>query len=1145
MCDVLLATGEIFHEAADLDLPGHPPFLFQRAYSSTSTEIRSLGRSWRHNFEVSLNMENEDLRIYDGIEGEVFYPLSHCDGVKGPRLRRDSDTIELEFNKGIKKTFVKERSNSPTWLLSQITDENENWMKFEYFARQLLRIWDSQKREIIFEYDNRLITGVQVSHRELRQQATYVYDGAKRLVEIIDPLGASQRFEYDDHLIIRFVNKVGFSRYFSYDDRGRCVSSWYDGNIGVRYYQFDSEKRVTLLSDTNGYRALYQFTEKGVPQTIKDPLGRVTESILDREGRQVGTILPDGIVRNTAVYFADTRVLESTDIRGALTKYHFDERDNVVTIENAIGHSLHFERDSRGNTIGISAPEKADWRFEYDERGSLSRVTDPKGNWIARSDSGAFIELTDAQGRISIYQFDSLGNLLRDTDAQNRTTTYEYEGQDRPICMILPDGRRIRWNYDAAGRIVAVTDALGRTTRYEYGPFAAVRETVLPDGRRTALNLDSERNLLEIINSKKEITRLQYDNAYRIVRIAFFDGRTVGYEYDLRNRPTVRIDGRGNRTRLEYDEGTNIVRRDLPDGTTQVNEYDGVGRLIAMATEPPPNSEAQSHSSAFTYDGNNHVTSEEHDGYKVEYEYDECGNLIAVRDSLKRELHYSIGLRRWVTRVIDGDRAYELTYSPSGELTEMLLPNGMLQRFQFDLCSRLVRREVLSANRQLLAWRNFTYDAADQLIEMEDWRTGRFQYAYDLAGRLISVSRPDGVTLEAYSYDLEDNLLSSPDFAAYVIAPGNRLQRSGPIEYSYDDDGCLIGIQDGSVRTKLSYDSDNQLIRVYRNDTLIATYDYDLMGRRTRKITEDDEVEFYYHVNRLRTIISKKHGRCDIMYAPDTFVPISQSRDDRVYYYSFDQIGTPTEVWDEEGNLVAALSSRAYGSGRTLTTMADGGMSIPFHFMGQYADEETGLHYNRFRYYSPATARFITHDPMGLTKALNLYKYPTNPMNWVDPFGLMVLQINCSLEHRAFTPCEQYAAQEKLKTINAASKNRRKRTCTECRENKQKSYFEDVCGGNPPKGHQVDHVLELQLGGADSCCGNLAAISGSVNGSFGSQIKNLISKINVNDCVPKFEFAPPGCKDAKKCTGKDRDQAVVRGTKDDGKDCDKEPPLDC
>uniref|UniRef100_UPI002AB5E3B2 RHS repeat-associated core domain-containing protein n=1 Tax=Burkholderia cepacia TaxID=292 RepID=UPI002AB5E3B2 len=67
-------------------------------------------------------------------------------------------------------------------------------------------------------------------------------------------------------------------------------------------------------------------------------------------------------------------------------------------------------------------------------------------------------------------------------------------------------------------------------------------------------------------------------------------------------------------------------------------------------------------------------------------------------------------------------------------------------------------------------------------------------------------------------------------------------------------------------------------------------------------------------------------------------------------------------------------------------------------FQGQYLDRETGLHYNRFRFYDPDIGRFITQDPIGLNGSVNLYQYAPNPLAWIDPLGLMVLYRSMSLD---------------------------------------------------------------------------------------------------------------------------------------------------
>ena len=60
----------------------------------------------------------------------------------------------------------------------------------------------------------------------------------------------------------------------------------------------------------------------------------------------------------------------------------------------------------------------------------------------------------------------------------------------------------------------------------------------------------------------------------------------------------------------------------------------------------------------------------------------------------------------------------------------------------------------------------------------------------------------------------------------------------------------------------------------------------------------------------------------------------------------------------------------------------------PFRHQNQYFDEETGLHYNFFRYYDPEAVRFVNQDPIGLLGGENFYQFAPNVQGWVDPLGL-------------------------------------------------------------------------------------------------------------------------------------------------------------
>ena len=106
----------------------------------------------------------------------------------------------------------------------------------------------------------------------------------------------------------------------------------------------------------------------------------------------------------------------------------------------------------------------------------------------------------------------------------------------------------------------------------------------------------------------------------------------------------------------------------------------------------------------------------------------------------------------------------------------------------------------------------------------------------------------------------------------------------------------------------------------------------------------------------------------------------------QVYYYHCDHLGTPREVTGEDGALHWRASYRTWGN--TLKVQTTGQVRQNLRFQGQYFDEETGLHYNRFRCYDPGIGRFVSQDPIGLLGGENLYEYAPNPTKWIDPLGL-------------------------------------------------------------------------------------------------------------------------------------------------------------
>jgi RHS repeat-associated protein len=106
---------------------------------------------------------------------------------------------------------------------------------------------------------------------------------------------------------------------------------------------------------------------------------------------------------------------------------------------------------------------------------------------------------------------------------------------------------------------------------------------------------------------------------------------------------------------------------------------------------------------------------------------------------------------------------------------------------------------------------------------------------------------------------------------------------------------------------------------------------------------------------------------------------------ERIFYYGNDPNGCPTRLIDDNCKVVWAAQYDAWGQVKKLPVNEVG---QPLRLQGQYWDEETGLAYNRFRYYCPEIGSFISQDPLGLAAGVNLYQFAANTQGWADPLGL-------------------------------------------------------------------------------------------------------------------------------------------------------------
>jgi len=219
------------------------------------------------------------------------------------------------------------------------------------------------------------------------------------------------------------------------------------------------------------------------------------------------------------------------------------------------------------------------------------------------------------------------------------------------------------------------------------------------------------------------------------------------------------------------------------------------------------------------------------------------------------------------------------------------------------------------------------------------------------------------------------------------------LATSATESFSYDQNGNTTQKKTGEEITGYTYNSADRLERVQLPDGSTATYTYDPFGRRIKKDVAG-EVTYYVYADEglvgeydaaggMKKTYGWKPGG---IWGAD---PVFMTEDGAYYYYQNDHLGTPQKLTDASGNVVWSAEYTAFGQAAVDPASA---VENNLRFPGQYFDEETNLHYNWQRYYSPETGRYIQVDPLGFgAKDENLYRYVFNaPTVLSDFIGLEI-----------------------------------------------------------------------------------------------------------------------------------------------------------
>jgi len=279
-------------------------------------------------------------------------------------------------------------------------------------------------------------------------------------------------------------------------------------------------------------------------------------------------------------------------------------------------------------------------------------------------------------------------------------------------------------------------------------------------------------------------------------------------------------------------------------------------------------------------------------------------------------------------------------------------------------------------------------------LDVQGHAQGGTRYEHDPRGYLIRQIFSDGREVHRAA-DPAGNLFRSAEMNDRVYGKGGVLKRIGSTEVEHDADGNLVKktLADGAV-WQYHWDANGRLMRVHRPDGQDVSFSYDAFGRRLTKSFAGLTTEYIWDGDDLVHERVRQDGETGALttwvFEPGTFAPLAKIEGRKRFGIVTDHLGTPNVLTTEAGKIAWKAQLDIYGVVReeTAGVEAKEATANPWRYPGQYEDAETGLYYNRFRYYDPETGRYISEDPIGLAGGAGLFRYVAAPSTQLDALGL-------------------------------------------------------------------------------------------------------------------------------------------------------------
>lgn len=1027
-CPIDTSTGAVVEERHDFEIGSSFPFRMIRSYHGQRPGAGLLGRGWSDSlgehltlafegdlvtlytadgYTVPFDIASDKLRVFN--RRYPYFTLIRKTRGFDVHDRRDDTTRRFEI--------VGERGR-----LAGVHDAHGNGVVLGYVGDRLswVRHSDGPTLGVRFLQEPNDDREVIVIERMDVGAPTLVARYTSRRGLLLDAeviVGHHLSYEYDRYgRMSRWTDNHKTWAKYEYDDAGRCVRSRAADGLYSVDLSYDERSRTTLVRNGRGSITEYRFDERRKLVRKIDPLGGEEIWKYDRHGQQTAYIDPLGNAEQDVYDPVSGVLVRRYDREGKATELFYDDDLRVIAVIDALGKPWVYERGRVGEITRVEAPDGSTFAYGYTPRGQLAEVkrSDGATRTLTYDGRNRLVAETDWAGNVHRYEYDVRDRLVVATDAGGHREALFYDPRDLLVMVRHGDQSEVRLEHDHERLLTAVMDENGHVARREYGAFDLQRSATDAEGRRYELTYDADH--LEVVGLKApdgRRYRLERDAAGRVEREIDYGGRVTEYQRDAAGNVVERTNAAGERTSYAYDKNGRLIEVE-GDGETTTYEYDALGRLVLA--------EGSSGRLEWEYDAVGRVMRCVQNEEVLEYRYDAAGRRI------ERELkpgpwqkaphhtkyaHDENGRLRALE--LEGERL-ELERDARGSSIRVRARDGYVLEQAYDERGYLAEQRVAAvdagggAGVEMLH-RSYAYDPARNLVEVDDSHWGVTRYGHDRSDRIVAAVRAGGGD-EAFAYDANGLLArtrlrtSTEDRIAGIELGERGLPcRLGDDEYDFDEVGRLVAktVHRKGFRPRtwmFRWNHQDQLVEARTPEGEIWRYAYDPLGRRVLKYNPStkESVHFLWDGDVLLRelhLVSKTPGGMEqvarVVYwhhEPGTFRPIARETDGEAQLVVSDGIGTPVAMVATGGEIAWRGQRTVWGAELRQVRRRVGDESA-VGFPGQYRDEETGLFYNRFRYYDAGLGGYVGPDPIGLGGGGQPWAYVHDPTRWIDPLGLV------------------------------------------------------------------------------------------------------------------------------------------------------------